>query len=112
VREIPGIFRIRNVDDRCPVVLVLLRQRVERLRDFARAAVVADVRDPSIPLMVNHRLVRAPRLEVAVADELHVLRLGPGPRDTAAIRSPTVDAHPAATALASTNPTRQICFMP
>jgi hypothetical protein len=37
--------------------------------------VVADVRDPSIALMMNRRLVGAATLQIAVADEFHVLAL-------------------------------------
>src|SRR6185503_6006839 len=52
---------------------------------------MADVRDPPVALMVNHRLIRAPRLEVAVADEPHVLRFGlaRGRHDLRAFSPPT-----------------------
>jgi hypothetical protein len=39
--------------------------------------VVTDVGDPPVSLLVNHRLVRASRLQVVEADQLHVTHVGP-----------------------------------
>ena len=41
------------------------------------APVVADVGDPAISVFVDHRLVRASRLQIVEADQLHVVHCGP-----------------------------------
>src|SRR5262249_29761266 len=71
VRQVLRVLRIRHVDDRGAVVLLLARQRVEHV-----VAVVADVRDPAIALLVNRGLIGAASLQIAIADELEVLLLG------------------------------------
>ena len=68
--EVPRFLRIGHVDDRRAVLFVPAGQRVP-----LRAAVMADVRDPAVALMVDRGLVGASRLKVVVTDERHVALL-------------------------------------
>ena len=76
VREVFRLRRIGDVDDRGAVELGLAGQRIDRLRHLRRAAVVADIGDVAVALLVDGRLIGAARLQVVVADQAHVLRLG------------------------------------
>ena len=64
--------RVGDVDDRGAVGLGLAGHRIERRRDVVGAAVMADIGDPALALLVDGRLVGAARLKVAPAEQLHV----------------------------------------
>ena len=70
MRQILGLFRIGDIDDRGAVVLILSRERVGHF-----VAVMSDVGDPAVALFVNDGLVRGARLQVAVAHQAHVFCL-------------------------------------
>ena len=74
MREISGLRRIGDVHDRCAVEFTLAGQRVHRLRHVARA-VMADIGDVALALLVNDRLIGAARLQIVEADEPHVFGL-------------------------------------
>ncbi len=74
--KILRIFRIGDVDDRRAVVLRLLGQGIDRLWYSAGATMMADIRNVTAALAMDHRLIGAPRLQIVVPDEPHVLRLG------------------------------------
>ena len=71
VHEIFRPLRNRHVDDGGAVALGLSGERVG-----LSAAVVADVRDPAIPLLVDHRLIPGTGLQIVVSDQLHVPHFG------------------------------------
>jgi hypothetical protein len=73
MREIFRLRRIGDVDDRGAVELPLAVERIHGLVDVA-CAVVADIGDIALALLVNGRLIGAARLQVVEADEAHVLR--------------------------------------
>ena len=78
-RNVLQIFRMRgigDVDDRRAVRLGLARQRVEGHRNIVGAAVMADIGDLAVALVMDGRLIGAARLQVAIADQLHVLGFG------------------------------------
>ena len=69
------IFRMRgigDVDDRGAVRLGLAGHRIDRIGNLVGAAVMADIGDPAVALMMDGRLIGAARLQVVVADQLHV----------------------------------------
>src|SRR5207237_2599539 len=66
---------IGDVDDRGAVELRLPGQRIDRLGNGVAAAVMPDIGDVAIALVLDDRLVGAARLKVAVADQPHVARL-------------------------------------
>ena len=70
VREIARMGRIRHVDERGAVVFLLSGKRIR-----LRAAVVANVGDPALPLLVNGRLIGTASLQVVIADHLHIALL-------------------------------------
>ncbi len=72
VHEIFRPLRNRHVDDGGAVALGLRGERVG-----LSAAVVADVRDPAIPLLVDDRLIPGSGLQIVEADQLHVAHFGP-----------------------------------
>ena len=76
VREIFRLRRIGDVDDRGAVELRLSAHRVHRPRHVGRSAMVADIGDIAVALLVDGRLVGAARLQVVHADEAHVPGLG------------------------------------
>src|SRR6185437_1505011 len=70
------IFRVRgvgDVDDRGAVRLGLPRDRIERARNLVGAAVMADIGDVAVALVMDGRLIGAARLQIAVTDQPHVL---------------------------------------
>ena len=69
--EVAGFSRIGHIDDGRSVVFLLARKWVEDV-----VAVVADVGDPAVALLVDDGLVGAASLEIVVADKLHVALLG------------------------------------
>ena len=71
VGEVAGFSRIGHIDDGRSVVFLLACERVEEV-----VAVVADIGDPTAPLLVDNGLIRAASLEIVVADKLHVALLG------------------------------------
>ncbi len=74
-RNVGQIFRMRgigDVDDRGPVRLGLPGQGIDGVGNFVGAAVMTDIGDPAVALMMDGRLIGAARLQIAVADELHV----------------------------------------
>ena len=76
-RDMPQIFRLRgigDIDDGGAVGLGLAGLRIDRSRNVVGAAVMADIGDPAIALMMDGRLVGAARLQVAGSDQLHVGR--------------------------------------
>ena len=78
-RDVEQVFRLRrigDVDDRGAVELGLSGERIERLRHLRRAAVMADIGDVAVALLMNGRLIGAARLQVVHADEAHVLGFG------------------------------------
>ena len=76
VLQVFRIGRIGDVEDRGAVELRLAGQLVDRLRHVGRAAVVADIGDVAVALLVDGRLVGAARLQVVHADEAHVVGFG------------------------------------
>ena len=50
--------------------------RIDRRRDIVAAAVMADIGDPAVALMMDGRLIGAARLQVAGSDQLHVEGFG------------------------------------
>ena len=67
MREILRLFGIGNINDRGTVEFFLPRQGVHLF-----AAMMSDVGNPPVTLLVNRRLIRAARLQVVVADKIHV----------------------------------------
>ena len=86
VAKIFGLRRIGDVDDRCAVRFGLAGQRVERRGHRVGAAMVSDIGDPAVALMVDGRLIGASRLQVVAPDQPHVRRLG-GRADHLRLRS-------------------------
>ena len=81
-RDMPQIFRLRrigDIDDGGAVGLGLAGLRIDRCGNVVGAAVMADIGDPAIALVMDGRLVRAARLQVAGSDQLHVGRFGGAP---------------------------------
>jgi hypothetical protein len=74
--EVFRMRRVGHVDDRGAVVFGLPSQRVDRLLGFRNAAVMADIGDPAVALVVDDRLIGTARLQIAVADQRHVAGLG------------------------------------
>ena len=72
MREIFRLHRIGDVDDRGTVVFGLPGEPVEGLGHLGRAAVMADIGNVAIALMVDGRLIGAARLQVVIADQPHV----------------------------------------
>ena len=74
-RDVVQVFRMRrigDVDDRGAVVLGLAGQRIDRRRHVVGAAVMADIGDVAVALLVDGGLVGRARLQVVPADQLHV----------------------------------------
>ena len=66
-RNVMQIFRMRgigDVDDRGAVRLGLAGQRIDRIGNVVGAAVMADIGDPAVALMMDGRLIGAARLQV------------------------------------------------
>ena len=59
-----------------PLNSACLVSRIDRLRHRIGAAVMADIGDVAVALLVDDRLVGAARLQVVVADQAHVLGFG------------------------------------
>ncbi len=78
-RDMAKIFRLRrigHVDDGGAVGLGLPGLRIDRDRNIVGAAVVADIGNPALALVMNRRLIGATRLQIAGPDQLHVGRFG------------------------------------
>src|SRR5947209_2551510 len=73
--EINGMRGVGHIDDRCPIRLRLTRHRIDGIRDRVRSAVMPDIGDPALALLLDRRLIGAARLQIARADEAHVERL-------------------------------------
>ncbi len=73
VMQIFRLRRVGDVEDRGAVVLGLAGQRIDRLAHVGRAAMVADIGDVALALMEDRRLIGAAVLQVAIADQPHVL---------------------------------------
>jgi hypothetical protein len=73
MRKISRLLRIGDVDDGRAVELGLPAQGIERLGHGFRAAMMPDIGDVAIALLVDDRLIGAACLQVAEADEPHVL---------------------------------------
>src|SRR3954466_10177102 len=74
-RQVTQIFRLRgigDVDNRGAVRLRLAGLRIDRRRNVVGAAVMADIGDPAVALVVDGGLIGATRLQVAGPDQLHV----------------------------------------
>src|SRR6516225_12243634 len=76
MREISRMRRISDVHDRGTVEFGLSGQPIDGLRDLGRAAMVADISDISVALVMDCRLVGAAALEVVVTNEPHIHGLG------------------------------------
>ena len=74
--EVLRMRRVGDVDQRGAVELGLAGERVDRLRIVRGAAVMADIGDPAPVLLMHQRLIGAAPLQVAVADQPHIVRLG------------------------------------
>ena len=61
--------RIGDIDDRGPIKLLLFRYRVHRLWDRIRAAMMPDIGDPAITLVMNGRLISRASLQVIETDK-------------------------------------------
>ena len=72
MKEVFRLRRIGDVENRGAVEFLLARQRIDRPRNRVRAAMMADVGDPSIALTMDRRLVRAAALQFIEADEAHI----------------------------------------
>ena len=70
--EILRMRRVGHVDDRGAVEFRLARQRIDRLGNVRRPAVMADISDVAIALMRDRRLIGTAPLQVIAADEAHV----------------------------------------
>ena len=71
------IFRVRgigDIDDRRAVRLGLAGQRIDRIGNVIGAAVMADIGDPAVALMMNGGLIGAARLQVVTPHQFHVGR--------------------------------------
>ena len=69
------IFRVRgigDVDDRGAVRLGLAGQGIDRIGNGVGAAVMADIGDPAVALVMDGRLIGAARLQVVIPDQPHV----------------------------------------
>jgi len=78
-RQVTQILRLRgigDIDDRRAVRFGLAGLRIDRRRDVVTAAVMADIGDPAVALMMDGRLIAAARLQVAGSDQLHVESFG------------------------------------
>src|SRR5262249_49159900 len=78
-RQMMQIFRvggIGDIDDRRAVGLGPARRGIDRRRYIVRSAVMADIGDPAIALMMDGRLIGTARLQVVPADQAHVRSLG------------------------------------
>src|SRR6516162_11124582 len=60
--------RIGYVDDRSAAEFRLPSERIERLWHLRRAAMMADIGDVAVALMMDSRLIGAASLEIIVAD--------------------------------------------
>jgi hypothetical protein len=69
VREVARVARVADIDDRRAAVLGATGDRIQRF-----SAVMPDVGDPAPALRMHDRLIGAARLQVVVADEIHVAR--------------------------------------
>ena len=76
MREIFGLRGFGDVDDRGAIEFGLAGELVDRLGHVARAAVMTDISDIAVALMMDDRLVSAARLQVGMAQKRHVLGLG------------------------------------
>src|SRR5258706_10708290 len=65
--EVLGLLRIGDVNDRRAVVLCFPRKRIHR-----GAAMMSNVGDPAVALLMNRGLIRAAALQVTVADQIHI----------------------------------------
>ena len=72
VAQISGLRGIGDVDDRGAVRLGFSGQRIDRRRNIVGPAVMSDIGNPAVALMMDGRLVGAARLQIVVADQPHV----------------------------------------
>jgi len=72
VAQIFWLLGIGDVDDRRAVRLGLAGLRIERRRNIVGAAVMSDIGDPAVALMMDGRLIGAARLLIVAADQFHV----------------------------------------
>jgi hypothetical protein len=79
VAQIFRIGRIGDVDDRGAVGLGLAGQGIDGIGNVVGAAMVADIGDPAIALMMDGRLIGAAGLQIIGADQLHVGGFGRRP---------------------------------
>ena len=76
--QIARMRGIGDVHDRRAVEFLLPRQRIGRLWNVRRAAVMTYKSNVSIALVMNCRLIGTTALKVVVSDQPHVHRLGRG----------------------------------
>src|SRR4029077_18181221 len=72
VFEVFRVGRIGHVEDRGAVELSLPGELVHRLWHVRRAAMVADIGDVAVALLMDGRLIGRARLQVVHTDEAHV----------------------------------------
>ena len=73
--DVMQIFRMRgigDIDNRGAVRLGLPGQRIDRIGNRVGAAVMADIGDPAVALMMDGRLIGAACLQIVAADQPHV----------------------------------------
>ncbi|OIQ66690.1 hypothetical protein GALL_517380 [mine drainage metagenome] len=76
------IFRMRgigDVDDRGAVRLGLAGHWIDRVGNLVGPAVMSDIGDPAVALVMNGRLIGAAGLQVVVAHQFHVGGFGRSP---------------------------------
>jgi type I restriction enzyme M protein len=72
--QINRMRRIGYVNNRRPVKFGLSGYRIDRLCDSIRAAMVPDISDPTISLMVNGRLICGAPLQIVETYKAHIRR--------------------------------------
>src|SRR5947207_15424335 len=71
-----GMRRVGHIGDRGAGELRLSGQRVDRFLRCRDAAVMADIGNPAVALMMDPRLIGAAPLQIVVADKAHIAGLG------------------------------------
>jgi len=73
------LLGIGDVDDRGSVGFGLAGQRIDRIGNVVGAAVMSDIGDVTIALVVDGRLIGAAPLQIVIADQFHVGGFGRSP---------------------------------
>src|SRR5439155_14146807 len=75
VKQVSRPRRIRHVEDRRAVELLLPGERIDRSWNRVGAAMMADIRNPTVALPMDGGLVSTSTFEVVGADKPHVTGL-------------------------------------